>query len=439
MTPYVDFADSKGPLLWLIYGIGYLLSPTSYIGVFWLSVLAYTITFAAVWRTAHLFVGRRESLVVLILMPMLMFYRVLHDEVRAEDFCLPWICIGIYCICRVLMSPQGASVKKYAFWLGVGMAWCLLIKWNMFVLMGGMSLVVLGVSFSRRRADALLFGMFGIAALTLPFAAYFLWQGNFSAMMQEYFVTTFLTKNTNDGNVAFFNVLTDSLAFFEIFLLVVIMVGIFFFCRCFRVSNWLLLAYLPFFLFFGFKPSGYYYFTIVIPFCVFLLIALTSCCSVFLRRFPRSVLASILIFICLGYMAYNTRWWNLVFFPSVDKERWDEIQSVLQEKQHSRILVGAGDYGFGLLTCALPACKYWALQANPTKEMIENRRQAIRMKKPDFVLVYDRYGNSNVVCAKNEDPQFYAILHASGYHQCYATVVENGKTVKKALPVYAKE
>ena len=26
MVPYVDFTDSKGPSLWLIYGIGYLLS-----------------------------------------------------------------------------------------------------------------------------------------------------------------------------------------------------------------------------------------------------------------------------------------------------------------------------------------------------------------------------------------------------------------------------
>ena len=43
--PYLDFADSKGLLLWLIYGIGYLISPTSYIGVFWLSIIAYTITF----------------------------------------------------------------------------------------------------------------------------------------------------------------------------------------------------------------------------------------------------------------------------------------------------------------------------------------------------------------------------------------------------------
>lgn len=41
LTPYVDFADSKGPLLWLIYGIGYLISPYNYIGVFWLSCLWY--------------------------------------------------------------------------------------------------------------------------------------------------------------------------------------------------------------------------------------------------------------------------------------------------------------------------------------------------------------------------------------------------------------
>ena len=29
LTPYVDFTDSKGPLLWLIYGIGYLRAPAT--------------------------------------------------------------------------------------------------------------------------------------------------------------------------------------------------------------------------------------------------------------------------------------------------------------------------------------------------------------------------------------------------------------------------
>ena len=44
MLPYVDFADSKGPLLWLIYGIGYLLDHTSYVGVYWISCFWYGLT-----------------------------------------------------------------------------------------------------------------------------------------------------------------------------------------------------------------------------------------------------------------------------------------------------------------------------------------------------------------------------------------------------------
>ena len=46
LTPYVDFVDSKGPLLWLIYGVGYLLTPHSFIGVFWLECL---VLLATLW------------------------------------------------------------------------------------------------------------------------------------------------------------------------------------------------------------------------------------------------------------------------------------------------------------------------------------------------------------------------------------------------------
>ena len=44
-TPYVDFADSKGLLLWIIYGIGYLIHHYSYIGVFWLACLSFFLGF----------------------------------------------------------------------------------------------------------------------------------------------------------------------------------------------------------------------------------------------------------------------------------------------------------------------------------------------------------------------------------------------------------
>ncbi len=439
MTPYIEFADSKGPLLWLIYGIGYLLSPTSYIGVFWLSVVAYTVTFDVVWRTARLFVGRRESLIVLGLMPALMFYRVLHEEVRAEDFCMPWICIGIYCTCRSLLFPQGTSVRKYAFWLGVGMAWCLLIKWNLFVLMGGMALVVLGVSFSRKRVDGLLFGLLGIATLTLPFVVYFLWKGNFAAMVQEYFVNTFLITGRGDdpgtSRTLFYTFLTDRInACFNV-MLVGAFVGLFFFCRRFRVAYWLMLGFVPFFLFLEFEPSINHYYTVVTPFYIFFLLSFANYFSQWINRCPKILFTVIVVCACLGSTAYNMRWTRFVFFPSEDQERWDEVQSVLQRKPYSRILV-VNDYGYGLLTRALPACKYWSLQLNASTEMKEERRQAIRARKPDFILLVGRV--NDVKRTKRTDPQFFTALHESGYRQCYVTTVRNSKTIKKAIPVYEK-
>ena len=441
MTPYVDFADSKGPLLWLIYGIGYLLSPTSYLGVFWLSVLAYTVTFDVVWRTARLFVGRRESLVVLVVLPALLLYRGIHEEVRAEDFCLPWTCIGIYCTCRALMSLQGASVRKYAFWTGVGMAWCLLMKWNLFVLMGGMALVVLGVSLGRRRADGLLFGLLGIAVLVLPFVVYFLWKGNFAAMVQEYFVNTFLITGRGDdageSRTVFYTFLTDRMSACYNVILAGVFVGIFLFCRCFRITYWLVLSYVPFFLFLEFEPCISHYFAIVMPFYIFFLLPIVHYCSRSINRCPQIIFAVIVACICLGGTAYNTRWSRFVFFPSEDQERWDEVQSVLQRKQQPRILVGARDHGYGLLTRALPACKYWARQLNASADMKEERHQAIRNRKPDFILLVSRGDDAKEI--KRNDPQFFTVLRESGYRQCYVTAVKNGKTVKKAIPVYAKE
>ena len=441
MTPYVDFADSKGPLLWLIYGIGYILSPTSYIGVFWLSVLSYTVTFAIVWRTARLFVGRREALLVLAVMPALMFYRGIHEEVLGEDFCMPWICVGIYCTCRALMSPQGTSVRKYAFWLGVGMAWCLLIKWNWFVLMGGMALVVLGVSFGRKSADGLLFGLLGIAALALPFVVYFLLKGNLEAMVQEYFVNTFLITGRGDDpgveRTVFYTLLTNHVSVCFTVMLVGILVGIVLFCRFFRFAYWLLLAYVPFFLFLELEPSINHYFTVVMPFGVFFLMLVARCCRRWVNRCPQIVFAVIVACVFLCGTAYNTRWSRFVFFPSEDQERWDEVQMVLRQKHQPRILVGVRDHGYGILSRALPACKYWALQLNASTEMKEERHQAIRTRKPDFILLVSKGNYIREV--KLRDPQFFTVLRESGYHQCYVTTMKNGKAVRKAVPVYTRE
>ena len=44
LQPYVDFSDSKGPLLWIFFMIAHKIHAYSFIGVFWVVVLLYTIT-----------------------------------------------------------------------------------------------------------------------------------------------------------------------------------------------------------------------------------------------------------------------------------------------------------------------------------------------------------------------------------------------------------
>ncbi len=434
MVPYVDFADSKGPLLWLIYGVGYLISPTSYVGVFWLSVFAYSLTFIFVWRTARLFVGWRESVFVLCAMPAFLFFSMFHNEIRAEDFCMPWLCIGIYCTCRVLLSSTEKTIRKCAFVLGASMSCCLLIKWNIFLLMGGMALVILTASLRRKSWGGIVFGLLGIVVVCLPFIVYFLWQGNFTNMLQEYFLTTFLITGRGTDPVvwhnAVHNMLTDRSTIYRNIVLIGAILGIILFCRRFKMSRWLVLSYLPIFLFLILEPLQSYYFTIVMPFYVYFLVFLAQKISSIVCKMKGVSLTVIAVIIYFVGIVYNLNKDNLIFFPSPEQERWDEIHSVLRTKQVPHVIF-AGLCGYGIQVRALPACKYWALQNNPTSEMIAERHRAIRDGKADFVVV-------TRMDIEKVDSLFYKVLAESGYRQCNVMVVKDGKTVTKALPVYAR-
>ena len=436
MVPYIDFADSKGLLLWLIYGIGYLISPTSYIGVFWLSVIAYTIMFEFMWRTARLFVGRRESLLIMAAIPTFLYLWMFHNEVRAEDFCLPWVSIAIYYTCRALISPQQTSINKYAFRLGVSMWCCLFIKWNYFILMGGMALVMTGRAINTKHPNGVIFGLLGMLAIICPFTIYFICNGNLSAMVQEYIINTFIiTGRGTDSTVwhnAAIHMLTDRSTIYRNIIITGAGVGIYLFCHRYHITKWLLLTYIPFFLFLLLEPLQGYYFTIAMPFYIMFLITLTSYCSGLIRKTSKTGLGLIATGVCLLSTIYNVHKENLIFFPSPDKEMWDDMQWAMKKQQPRIIISGIG--GYDIMSRALPACKYWALQNNPTQGMIEERHQAIRERKADYVMI-----TLTKELMEKTDPALYSILQVNGYRQCFRPVTIDGKQHMKALPIYEKK
>lgn len=80
LLPYADFSDSKGPLLWAIYAVGYVLNRHSYVGVFWLSCAAWAFTLVAAYKTARLYVCGASAYVAALAVALFGLFPVLHNE-----------------------------------------------------------------------------------------------------------------------------------------------------------------------------------------------------------------------------------------------------------------------------------------------------------------------------------------------------------------------
>lgn len=96
LTPYVDFSDSKGPLLWLIFGMGYLISPHNYWGVYLFEVLFSFATLCTAYKTLRMWLNSNISMVSTLLCGVILYYFGFHEETASETFCMPFLMISIY-------------------------------------------------------------------------------------------------------------------------------------------------------------------------------------------------------------------------------------------------------------------------------------------------------------------------------------------------------
>ncbi len=300
------------------------------------------------------------------------------------------------------------------------MAYCLLIKWNIFFMMGGMALLVAGVSFCRKSFSGLGFGLLGMAVLLVPFLVYFLCAGNLQAFIQEYFVNTLQITDRN----LFSSFPRDKVVISLIFVLQV------FFCRRFGVTYWFLLAFFPFYCFLLLRAVFLHYFDTAMPFMIFPLLFVVSKLSGIVAELPRYLYAVLLIMVCCGAMSFNFR---LTFFPTYDKHQQirKAVMQYMAKKNQPKIMFANGDYGEGLLACAIPATKYWAQQRGASQQMTMAREQAVRERKADFIV-------ATIVAYTPVPVGFIPLMERSGYHQCVAPIFDNGRWVMTPLPLYEK-
>ena len=401
MTPYVDFADSKGALLWLIYGLGYIISPRDYTGVFWLSCVAYTITLWLVYRSALTVLGNRSwALLCAILMLLAYFYPYIHEETKTEDFAQPFIAWCLYgCLTLIhAMRLQHAKIARIMVSIGLSIGCVFMIKYSFTPMLSIFAIYAMVAARHHKMKVVTSLGwlVIGGCIALVPWCIYFTVAGNFKAFIQEYFINTFdtlhylreehgtiidiLRKFRLHHVVTLFPLLCGAGAVLYTFMTNRM--------RSFAlvVTSWFFLCTIP-------NAWWIYYYnsctwTMFFGFTALLLLIQRN----HKKQPSRWMIATMAIVVTLLTGAWSIAIVPQNFFLVAHKGRDTYYRYAYLMQQVERPTVIYWDiYGTGFETAAMgfPGCKYWAGQNGATPQMRQVQAQAVEHGDADFVMVAD--------------------------------------------------
>ncbi len=393
MTPYVDFADSKGPLLWLIYGIGYLLSLHDYTGMYWLACVLYTFIFYQCYKCARLFVrDTRLALVAVLISAVFFLSGLTHIEVRAEDYCYALMLPLFYRFLRYNVAHEQGHrfIKSTALLLGFALGATFLIKYSC-TLMLAIFIPYWCIVVPRRSGyspwKALGWCVLAGVLTILPMIAWLAWKGCLMDFINEYFLNTFNTfDNLHGEQITPKQVLLMFLGKRVIMFTLGVIASVIIYCKTIG-KGWLMavIALLWFMAVILLNGTDRIYLNVLSLFTVLAAGIVTQALSRWLRWWAVvGVLGIGVLALLFGTVEHK----SLFAKQLPDREIWYYYPTLLSQYERPRLLyLMCHDHGEGVPVDALPACKYWSLQMGYTPAMVEDQINAVKGHKCDAVFV----------------------------------------------------
>lgn len=178
MTLYTEIFDHKGPLIFIIYGFGSLVSSSSFIGMFILQSLGWVTAVYASFFTAKLFLKDTSAFIVSLIVPI-SFLSYMHSGGSAEEMALIFSTISLYFFVRYFAQDDTKHNLKHMFVHGVLTAMVFLIKLNLmlfwFFPLLAIFLALLWKKEYKNFSANFIYFIGGFAITTLPIMGYFLY------------------------------------------------------------------------------------------------------------------------------------------------------------------------------------------------------------------------------------------------------------------------
>lgn len=186
---YRDLFDHKGPVIYFLYGIAGLISKKSFLGVWFLEIIAAYLFLYYSYRTIRLFCGERSSVWMPFLAAIVYAANHMRHGGSAEELCLPLLAYGLFVLGNYCV--KGAFQKRELFFVGVTSAVVLWTKYTMLGFYIGWILLpayrMLRKKEWKQLGAVILWIGAGVLTVTIPVFLYFVWNGAVSELLNVYF------------------------------------------------------------------------------------------------------------------------------------------------------------------------------------------------------------------------------------------------------------
>lgn len=405
LVPYLDLFEQKGPILYFIYMIGAFISEKSFIGVYFLEIISYSITLYYLSKVIRLYLdGKYIYLILPLFLSIILtsYYFALGGS--AEGFILPFLSISLY---HFLLYIEKGNLSNQTLLIDGLMAGIVfLIKYNVLGFWIGYMFTIFLIKIRKKKFKELfkniLIFLVGMFIPIVIIIIYFIFNNGLTAFIDSYVITNIFLYTSNNSILSKLyylvkNVLKAMLSNKKIFILS-ILGFIFLIFKNKRFNNKYLFLIMTFILLiFGIYIGGrnypYYYFDVTI-YSIFGIISIFLVIDKFVNKYIYYTLL-VLISIC-SYMYLFTS--PNYYFSKYKKD--DLVQykfaKIINEKKDATILnYRFLDGGFYFATDIIPNTRFFMRQNIDCKYFEENctvQDEVIKNKGVDFVIIEKRPG-----------------------------------------------
>lgn len=415
IIPYLDLFEQKGPLFFLIYGIASIISNNSFIGVFILEVISYSIFLYYIDKIISLFTKEKYSYILLpILSVLILSSRSFTHGGSCEEFTFPILAITAYYFIKYLQTNKINNKETFIIGIMTG-----LIFWMKYTLLGfqiGFCIIVIIKELKENNWKELLHKIYyfilGFTVTCIPWIIYFsIKKDGLKSLINVYFLFN-ITSYSNDFNIIqkiinCLNTINGVLIKYYQYLILIFIPSILsiktktFFKE--RINNiYLIIPIICLLIFLFIGGTNFRYYSLPMqPFMILGLIYITKC----IKEFKISNLINkyiieitiITIIICLPIAYYHSPNTKYLKYKKEDYAQFIFAEKI--EKNKTILNYGFLDGGFYFTTNTYPTVYYFQKNNINYKLYPKNtdeQRRYVKEKLVDYIITNNKIKKQDI-------------------------------------------